>query len=153
MAKAKLNANVDGGMDGGRESKPLPPDVCELELHSFEQGRVIMLLEEAAELKARLADKVEDDEYDPKFHIARRWDEIREELAEIQAAEGQEFGLRHGRVLFRVVLANGRRTLDGKMLVQNLLAAGMKADVVNRVIEESTKTGADTYRREIKLLD
>ena len=136
-----------------RTTVPLPPDVAELELHSFEQGRVIVLLEEAAELKARLAEKVDDAEYDPKWHLARRWDEIREELAEIQAAEGQEFGLRHNRILFRVVLANGRRTLDGKLLVQNLLAAGMKADVVNQVIESSTKTGQDTYRKEIKLLD
>ena len=135
-----------------RTTAPLPPDVAELELHSFEQGRVIVLLEEAAELKARLAEKVDDAEYDPKWHLARRWDEIREELAEIQAAEGQEFGLRHNRILFRVVLANGRRTLDGKLLVQNLLAAGMKADVVNQVIESSTKTGQDTYRKEVKLL-
>ena len=136
-----------------RTTAPLPPDVAELELHSFEQGRVIMLLEEAAELKARLMEKVPDEEYDPKFHLQRRWDEIREELAEIQAAEGQEFGLRHNRILFRCAMRAARKTLDQKRLVENLLSEGLKAERISFVIEISTKTGEEVWYKEVKFLE
>ncbi len=149
MAKPKM---IDRDL-GGAPEKRLPVDIMMSDLHSFEREKVAGLLEEALELKSRLDEKVPDEMYDPKFHVQRRYDEVRAELAEIQAAEGMEDGLRYNNILFTTTLAQGRRTLNKELLVQNLLAEGMKAEKVMRVVEGSMKEGSETWRKTIKLLD
>lgn len=124
------------------------PEILECDLHSFERETIALLIDEAREIRERLKEKVTDEEYDKSFHLTRRYKEIREELAEIQAAEGMIDGLRHGSTIFRCRMVNGRKTVNNTKLKENLLHY-LTADQVMKVIEESSVVGDDYYVKEL----
>lgn len=157
-ARIKVNGKIEEGEEimgkAFKEStRQLPPQLLDVKLHTYKRQRVVVMLEEAWQLKSMLSEKVDDEVYDPKFHIVRRFDELKQELAEIQAAEGQELGLRHGSIMFNTVLVAGRKTLDKDLLKQNLLSAGLDAEKVQEVIELSTKEGTETWRKTVQSIE
>lgn len=142
MAKAKWNEE-EIGQKSVKESRKTLPEVLELELE--DRDRVVLLLEEAIELKKELDSK------NPNSKAARL-DDIKTELATIQMASGLD-GLRHNRFVFVARYQDGRTSVDQKLLMQELLKRGVKAEVIKEAQEGATKQGNAFWVRELEILE
>jgi len=114
----------------------------------FEVDRALGLMQEAFDLKNQLNEKVKDEEYDPEFHIARRYSECKTELAQIQSERGVE-SLVGGGLKFVARLQEGRKSLDQQVLKGLLLGRGIPADEVAKMFETATKSGSPYWVKEI----
>src|SRR5262245_49501851 len=127
------------------------PDVMEL-FDAQEATRIVLLIEEVLEVKGIMDEKVDDDEYDPKYHTARRYRELKEKLQEIQIEEGLD-GLRYNNVVFSASLRDGKRSTDLKVLKEELVGKyGMRIEDVNAAVETATKQGESYWVKEVKVL-
>ena len=120
------------------------------------QDQVVGLMGEAYHLKQVLNDKVKDSEYDPNVHLARRYKEVKVELAEVIADGKVEVipGEKSSAIVlggFKFVsrLQDGRKSLDQQKLIQQLIAEGLSVEVVMGCIERSTKVGEPFWVNEI----
>ena len=120
------------------------------------QDQVVGLMGEAYHLKQVLNDKVKDSEYDPNVHLARRYKEVKVELAEVIADGKVEviLGEKSSAIVlggFKFVsrLQDGRKSLDQQKLIQQLIAEGLSVEVVMGCIERSTKVGEPFWVNEI----
>jgi|SRR5215510_12673229 len=137
----------------GRDEPPKPqlPHIMMMEDLSTERVHQIrQLMEECAELKAKLDEKVDDTMYDPQFHSARRYKEVKEQLGEIQAEEGLE-GIRMDDLEFRAAMREGRKTLDKDKFKEELLSRGVNISVILAAMNAATTTGEAYWVREIKV--
>ena len=114
----------------------------------FSPAHVAVLLEEAYTLKCRLDAKASDDVYDPQFHLQRRYNEVKDELAEIQQAEGLT-RLTHGRIGFRLVHHAGRKNLDHEAFINELRFRGVKEDDIQAALDMATTTIKEYWTREV----
>lgn len=123
------------------------------------EDQALVLMQLGYELKNVLNEKVSDSEYDPNVHLARRYKEVKTELATIVAEEKVKVeevpgksskSIRLGGLKFTSRLQEGRATLDKNLLIQNLLAEGMAINVVNGCIERATKTEVPYWVNEIE---
>jgi hypothetical protein len=122
------------------------------------EEQAAMLMAEAYELKNALNEKVNDAEYDPAVHLARRYKECKTELAEIIVEEkvavedsGKGKSIKLGGFKFTSRLQDGRKSLNNEVLIQQLLAEGMAINVINGCIERATKQGSPFWINEIEL--
>ena len=122
-----------------------------LETGIEDAAKAALLIEEGAWLKARLDKNIGDADYDPKVHIARRYEEVRMELTAIQVAANQD-ALRHNGVVFKARLQEGRETTDAKKFHQELLQHGVKADVIADALEAAKKRGDPFWVKEFEIL-
>jgi len=141
---------LEGGEERKRKGSDLP-DVMEL----FDAGiatKIALLMEEMLEVKGIMDEKVDDEEYDPKYHTARRYKELKEKLQEIQIEEGLD-GLRYNNVVFAASLRDGKKSTDLKVLKEELVGKyGMRIEDVNAAIEFATKQGESYWVKEVKVL-
>ena len=114
------------------------------------------LMIEALDLKDRLNDKVRDADYDPNFHLARRYKEIKTELATIVAEEkvpvedlGKGKCIRLGGLKFVSRLQEGRKSLDQDKLKEGLLGLGLSIETMNTTLAWATKEGVPFWVNEI----
>jgi hypothetical protein len=158
MGRKDRNENSDSNKVGKKATLPEILDCAALDctdpnvVAMTDAHRIVMLLEEAAKLKDVLDDKVPDDQYDPNYHLARRYKDIKEELAELQADCGME-GLRHNRFVFVARLQDGRKTVDMERLGLALAERGVHIDVVMDAIKAATKYGESYWVKEVKVLE
>ena len=115
------------------------------------KDKLAVLLDEAADIKAVLNKNVPDDEYDPKVHLARRYEEIKDELAMVQQTNDLD-GIRHNNVVFSARLQKGRVSVPIKDFKEALLERGVKAAVVTAAEDEARKEGEAFWVREIEVL-
>ena len=125
------------------EGRKSLPEVLEIALE--DRDKVVLLLEEAVALKKELDVKEPDSK-------AARLDDIKNELTMIQQTNDLP-GLRHGRFVFVARYQDGRVSVDQKLLMQELLKRGVKAEVIKAAQEAATKQGNNFWVREIDVLE
>lgn len=120
------------------------------------QEQVVGLMGEAYHLKQVLNEKVKDSEYDPNVHLARRYKEVKVELAEVIAdgrvpvlAQDKSNAIVLGGFKFVSRLQDGRKSLDQQKLIQQLIAEGLSVEVVMGCIDRATKVGEPFWVNEI----
>src|SRR5215468_10733117 len=123
------------------------PDVVE-QFETNEVHKITLLMEEAAELKAKLDKDVDDDEYDPLFHVARRFEDVKEKLGEIQSEAGLEQGMRYGELYFNATLELGKTSYP----INDLRDALLSIDVINDAMNAAKRVGDSYWKRELSLI-
>lgn len=138
MSKAKTKLKPVESVPNPRTPSPSP-----LELASG-------LMEEAWDLKQMLNERVKDGEYDPEFHHARRYKEVKDQLALIQTEMGGEC-IEDGKYKFSAKLRPGRESLNKDLLTGLLLARGIPAPEIADMYGKSTKVGDPYWVKEVEL--
>lgn len=124
-----IDQNLDG-VDGPIDSKELG-----------------LALEEALALKIQIGVEPDEKKNIEGSGLLKKMHDMKETMAIIAATNGLE-GLRHGQVAFTNRLQDGRSSLDTEKFCQELLAAGVKVDVITAAMKAATKTGEPFWVRQ-----
>lgn len=141
---------VKGVAKGGKKASL--PDVMDVDELIHVREDVAMMLDHAITLKVRIGVQPDEKKHVAGSGLLKEMYDLKEALGAIVAEHGLD-GLRFGHVVFTQRLQDGKAGLDTEKFCQELLARGVKAEVIVECAELAKKQGDSFWVRQVEALE
>lgn len=130
------------------EPKVKLPELLELDIAGKDEA--VLLLERAADLKAKIGTDPDEKKNKPGSGLLAEYADVKVKLQSLMVEMGLE-GLRHNKISYTARWQDGKETMSTEKFVQALLEANVGADVIQGALAAATKRGEGFFVRTLEI--